>query len=77
MREWIRGGVVPKVGRTGVSPWSDLPVPLAGRTEVTPWSDLPLNRILYIPFGIFTYSSNMFISSLDRMGSILTEYEHY
>ena len=27
------------------------------------WSDLPLNRILYIPFSIFSYSSNIFIAS--------------
>ena len=60
-RELIRGGLVPQAGQSGVSPWSDLP--LSGRTEVTPWSDLPLNRILYIPFSIFAYSSNIFITS--------------
>ena len=66
MRELIRGGVVLKTGQTGVSPWSDLP--LADRSEVPPWSDLPLTRILYIPFSIFAYSSNIFIASFVRMG---------
>ena len=47
--------------------------PKTGRVGVVPWSDLPLNRILCIPFSIFAYSSNIFITSLDlsRMGSIL------
>ena len=56
MRELIRGDVVPRVGRVGV----------------TPWSDLPSNRILYIPLSIFAYSSNIFISDLDLIDSILT-----
>ena len=49
-------------GRAGDSPWSDLPV--SGRAEVPPGSDLPLNRILYIPFSIFAYSSNIVIANL-------------
>ena len=86
MRELIRGGVVHQAGQAGVSPWSDLPLagrsevppttsdlPLAGRAEVPPWSGLPLNRILYIPFSIFAYSSNIFITSFARMGSTLPE----
>ena len=36
-----------------------------------PWSGLPLHRILYIPFSIFAYSSNIFIGSFAWMGSIL------
>ena len=71
VRELIRGGVDPQVGQSGVSPWSDLP--LTGWTEVPPWSDLPLNRILYIPFSIFAYSSNIFIASFVWMGSTLVE----
>ena len=71
MRELIRGGVDPQAGQTGVSQWSDLPLP--GRTEVTPWSDLPLNRILYIPFSIFVYSVNIFITSFVWMGSTLPD----
>ena len=71
MRELIRGDVGHQDGQAGVSPWSDLP--LAGRTEVPPWSDLPLNRILYIPFDIFVYSSNIFIASFTWMGSTLAE----
>ena len=63
MRELIRGGVGPQDGQGGVSPWSDLPLP--GWSEVPPWSDLPLNRILYIPFSIIAYSSNIFIVSFD------------
>ena len=47
MRELIRGGVGPQAGWGGVSSRSDL----------------PLNRVLYIPFGIFAYSSNIFTSS--------------
>ena len=71
MRELIRGGVDLQIGQAGVSPRSDLP--LAGRTVVPPWSDLPLNRILYIPFSIFAYSSNIFIANFVRMGSTLAE----
>ena len=71
MRELIRGGEDPQAGRTGVSPWSDLP--LDERTVVPPWSDLPLNRILYIPFSIFANSSNIFIGNFVRMGSTLAE----
>ena len=47
---------------------------VGSRTElvgVPPWSDLPLNRILYIPFNIFAYSSNIFIANLDLMDSML------
>ena len=54
MRELIRRDVVSKTGRVGVSPWSDL----------------SLNLMLYIPFSVFAYSSNIFITSLDLMGSI-------
>ena len=71
MRELIRGGMGPKAGRAGVSPWSDLP--LGGRAEVPPWSDLPLNRVLYIPFSIFANSRNTFIASFVRVGSTLAE----
>ena len=71
VRELKRGGVDHQPGQTGVSPWSDLP--LVGRTEVSPWSGLPLNRTLYITFSIFTYSSNIFISSFVWMGSTLAE----
>jgi hypothetical protein len=60
-----------RAGRAGVSPWSDLPV--SERAEVPPRSALPLNRILYIPFSIFAYSSNMVIASFVRMGSKLAE----
>ena len=56
VRELIRGVVVPKDGRVGVPPWSDL----------------PLNRTLYIPFSIFAYSSNIFITSIDLMVSMLS-----
>jgi hypothetical protein len=58
-------------GRTGASPWSDLPV--SGRVEVPPGSDLPLKRILYIPFSIFAYSSNIVIVNLVRIESMFTE----
>ena len=73
VRELMSGDVVPKGGRSGVSPWSDLP--LTGQTEVPPWSDLELNYILYhmIPFSIFAYSSNIFITRFVRMGSTLVE----
>ena len=53
MRELIRGGMDPQAGQVGVSPRSDLP--LAGWCVV----NLPLNRILYIPFSIFVYLSNI------------------
>jgi hypothetical protein len=58
-------------GRAGASSWSDLPV--SGRAEVPPRSDLSLNRILYIPFSIFAYSSNIVIASLVRIESMLVE----
>ena len=58
VRELIRGDEGHKAGRVGVG--------------VSPWSDLPLNRIRYIPFSIFAYSSNIFIASLDLMDSMLT-----
>jgi hypothetical protein len=58
-------------GRAGDFPWSDLPV--SGRAEVSPGSDLPLNRILYIPFSIFSYSSNIVIANLVRIESMLEE----
>ncbi len=61
----------PLAGRAGVSPRSDLPV--SGRGEVSPRSVLPLNRVLYIPFSIFAYSSNIVIASLVRVNSMLTE----
>ena len=67
----MRGGVGPLAGRAGVSPWSDLPV--SGRAKVPPRSALPLNRVLYIPFSIFAYSSNIVIVSLVRINSILAE----
>jgi hypothetical protein len=60
----MRGGMGPLSGRAGDSPWSDLPV--SGRAEVPPRSALPLNRVLYIPFSIFVYSSNIVITSLVR-----------
>ena len=60
-----------RAGRAGVSLWSGLPV--SGRAEVPPRSDFPLNRILYIPFSIFAYSSNMVIASFVRMGSMIAE----
>jgi hypothetical protein len=65
----MRGGMGSLVGRVGASPWSDLPV--SGRAEVPPGSDLPLNRIPYIPFSIFVYSSNIVIDSLVRIESML------
>ena len=61
----------PLAGRAGASPWSDLPV--SGRVEVSPSSVLPLNRVLYIPFSIFVYSSNIVIGSLVRINSTLAE----
>ena len=67
----MRGGMGSLAGRAGATPWSDLPV--SGRAEVSPRSDLPLNRILYIPFSIFAYSSNIVIASLVRMDSTLAE----
>ena len=67
----MRGGMGPLAGRVGVSPCSDLPV--SGRSEVAPRSDLPLNRVLYIPFSIFAYSSNIVIASLVRINSTLAE----
>ena len=45
--------------------------PRAGRVGVPPWTDLPSNRILYIPFSIFAYSSNIFIANLDLTDSML------
>jgi hypothetical protein len=60
-----------RAGWGGSSSWSDLPV--SGRDEVPPRSDLPLNRILYIPFSIFAYLSNIVIVSLVRIESILEE----
>ena len=68
VRELKRGGVGPHAGQAGASPWWDLPG--AWRAEVPPWSDLPLDRILYIPFSIFAYSSNIFIANLDLMSSM-------
>ncbi len=65
----MRGGVGPLTDRAGDSPWSDLPV--SGRAKVPPRSVLPLNRVLYIPFSIFAYSSNIVISSLVRINCIL------
>jgi hypothetical protein len=59
------------VGRVGVSLWSDLPV--SGRAEVPTGSDLPLNRILYTPFSIFAYSSNIVIANLVRIESMIAE----
>ena len=67
----MTGGMGSRVGRAGVSSWSDLPV--SGRAEVTPRSDLPLNRILYIPFSIFAYSSNIVMANLVRIESMLAE----
>jgi hypothetical protein len=67
----MRGGVGSLAGRAGVSPWSDFPV--SGRAEVPPRSALPLNHVLYIPFSIFAYSSNIVISSLVRINSMLAE----
>ena len=67
----MRGGVGPLAGRAGTSPWSDLPV--SGRAKVPPRSALPLNRVLYIPFSIFAYSSNIVIASLVRINSMLAE----
>jgi hypothetical protein len=67
----MRGGMGSLPGRAGASPWSDLPV--SGRAEVPPGSDLPLNRILYIPFSIFAYSSNIVIASLVRIESMFVE----
>jgi len=61
----------PLAGRAGASPWSDLPV--SGRAEVPPRSALPLNRVLYMPFSIFVYSSNIVIASLVRINSTLAE----
>ena len=61
-----------RAGRAGASPWSDLPE--TGRAEELPRSpDLPLNRVLYIPFRIFAYSSKIVIASLVLFGSILAE----
>ena len=55
VKELRRGGVGPRSGQVGLPPWSDL----------------PLNRVLSIHFSIFAYSSNIFITNLDLMGSIL------
>ena len=55
----MRGDMGSLAGRAGDSPWSDLPV--SGRAEVPLRSALPLNRVLYIPFSIFAYSSNIVI----------------
>jgi hypothetical protein len=41
---------------------------------VPPGSGLPLNRILYIPFRIFAYSSNIVIANLVRIESMLAEH---
>ncbi len=71
MRELIRGGVGPLAGWAGASPWSDLPV--SGRAKVPPRSALPSNRVLYILFSIFAYSSNIVKASLVRINSILAE----
>jgi hypothetical protein len=67
----MRGGKGSLGGRAGASPWSDLPV--SGQAEVPPGSDLPLNRILYIPFSIFVLSSNIVISNIVRIESMLVE----
>jgi hypothetical protein len=71
MRELMRGGIGSLSDRAGVSPWSELPV--SGRAEVPPESGLPLNRILYIPFRIFAYSSNIVIVNLVRIESMFAE----
>ncbi len=63
----MRGTVEPLAGRAGASSWSDLPV--SGRAKVPPRSALPLNRVLYIPFSIFVYSSYIVIASLVRINS--------
>ena len=67
----MRGGMGSRAGRAGASPWSDLTV--SGRAEVSPRSALPLNRVLYMPFSIFVYSSNIVIASLVRINSTLVE----
>jgi hypothetical protein len=71
VRELMRGGMGSRAGWAGTSLWLDLPV--SGRVEVPPGSDLPLNRILYIPFSIFVYSSNNVIANLVRSESMLVE----
>ena len=67
----MRGDMGSRAGRAGASPWSDLPV--SERAEVPPRSALSLNRVLYIPFSIFAYSSNIVIASLVRINSTLAE----
>ncbi len=67
----MRGGIRSLSGRTGATPWSEFPV--SGRAEVPPESGLPLKRILYIPFRIFAYSSNIVMNNLVRIESMLTE----
>ena len=71
VRELMRGGIGSLSGRTGASPWSELPV--SGRAEVPPESGLPLKRILYIPFRICAYSSNIVIANLVRIESMFAE----
>ncbi len=46
---------------------------MSGRAEMLPRLDLPLNRIIYITFSIFAYSSNIVITSFVRMGSMIAE----
>ena len=67
----MRRGMGARAGRAGASPWSDLPE--TGRADEPPRSDLPLNRVLYIPFRIFAYSSKIVIAILVLIGSILAE----
>ena len=65
VRELIREGVIPKPWLVGLDC-------SRGREQSDHWSDLPLNCILYIPFSIFGYSSNICIDSLDLMDSKVT-----
>ena len=72
VRELMRRGVGAPAGRTGASRRSDFSE--IGRAEELPRSpDLPLNRILYMPFRTFAYSSKIIIASLVLIGSMLPE----
>ena len=72
VRELMRRGVGAPAGRAGASRRSDFSE--IGRTEELPRSPgLPLNRILYMPFRTFAYSSKIVIDSLVLIGSMLAE----
>ena len=55
----MRGGIICLPGTGGVL------------VVAPPSADFPLNLILYMPFSILTYSSNILKANFDRMDSML------